>query len=78
MTRYSPKERSARFKRLAATRTNTVMDKLRILSNCANPQLYEYSDKEVKQIFDAIEDSINLTKTRFERRRRKFNWLEKQ
>lgn len=75
MSRYSSEEKKARFKRLAASRTEAVLDKLRILSNCANPQLYEYTEAEVKKIFDAIEDQLNLVKSRFRRKRReKFTW----
>jgi hypothetical protein len=75
MTRYSTEEKKTRFKRLAAARTDAVLDKLRILSNCANPQLYEYSERELKMIFDAVEDQLNIVKTRFRRKRReKFSW----
>jgi hypothetical protein len=41
------------------------MEKLRILSNLANRQLYEYSDEDVQQIFGAIEEEIRLARNRF-------------
>ena len=75
MSRYSSEEKRERFKRLAASRTDAALDKLRILSNCANPQLYEYSDSEVKKMFDAIEEQLNLVSARFKRKKReKFSW----
>lgn len=75
MSRYSEEEKQSRFKRLAAKRTEAVLEKLRILSNCANTQLYLYTDSEIKQILKAIEEQINIVKARFNKRKRsKFNW----
>lgn len=75
MGRYSEENKEARFRRLAASRTDAVIEKLRILSNCANTQLYKYSDEEVKKVFKAIEDQLNVVKARFRKRQRtKFNW----
>ena len=75
MGRYSKEEKQARFRKIAAARTDSILDKLRILSNCANTQLYDYSDNEVKQILKAIENQLNMVKIRFQKRKRnKFNW----
>jgi len=75
MDRYSKENKQDRFRRLAANRTEAVMEKLRILSNCANTQLYEYSDEEVKKILKAIEDQLNIVRARFQKKKRsKFNW----
>lgn len=54
-----------RFKRLASARTNTVIEKLEILGNCANRSNYEYSDEEVKQMILAIERKLNEVKILF-------------
>lgn len=53
------------FVRIAQKRTNAVIDKIRILSNCSNRYYYEYSDEDVKKIFSAIEDELKITKARF-------------
>jgi hypothetical protein len=53
------------FRRLASQRTNAVLERLRILSNCSNPQLYAYSDEEVRKIFAAIEKEVRLVKAKF-------------
>ena len=75
MSRYSHERKQARFRRLAAKRTDVVLDKLRILSNCANTQLYKYSDEEVKKILKAIEDQLNVVSARFRKKKRsKFSW----
>ncbi|MGH2710266.1 MAG: hypothetical protein ACRDH9_03565 [Actinomycetota bacterium] len=54
------------FLRLAERRTNAVLDKVRVLSNCANPYAYEYTDDDVKKIFAAIERELRVAKTKFQ------------
>lgn len=66
--------RHLRFKRLALKRTNTVLDKLRILGNLSNKSSYSYSDKEVDKIFKAIEDQLRTVKARFKPRKRRFKF----
>jgi len=61
----SGRKKADAFKRLAAQRTNAVLEKLRILGNCANRGLYEYSDDEVKKIFRTIQAELNKTKAKF-------------
>ena len=59
------------FLRLAEKRTQAVLERVRILSNCANPYAYEYNDEDVGKIFDAIESELDVAKGRFERYRRR-------
>ena len=54
-----------KFKRLAAIRTNVILEKLRILGNCANRNAYEYSKQDVEKIFDVIERKTKETKSKF-------------
>jgi hypothetical protein len=54
------------FQRLATKRTNAVLERLRILEHCSNPQLYEYSEEDVKKIFRAIEKELKIVKTKFQ------------
>jgi hypothetical protein len=54
-----------RFERLAEKRTRAVLDKLDILANCANERRYNYSDEEVEKIFDAIEQKVRETRSKF-------------
>ena len=70
MVENETKKRDA-FLRLAEKRTNMVIDKIRILSNCANPYAYEYSDQDVRKIFEAIEDELRAARTRFMQRKRR-------
>ncbi len=57
--------KSEAFRRLAEKRTNAVMERIRVLANCANPYAYEYTDEEVRLIFAAIEQELRLAKSKF-------------
>lgn len=59
------KLKQERFRRLASQRTNAVLHRLQILGHCANPQLYEYSEEDVRKIFRAIDLEVRTTKARF-------------
>jgi hypothetical protein len=64
--KISPTEtKREKFLRLATQRTREVLDRLRILGNCANRQLYEYSESDVRKIFSAIEDQLKAVKAKF-------------
>lgn len=58
----TPRER---FKRLATRRTNVVLKRLKILGNCANRQVYEYTEKDIDAIFSAIERKVKEIRTKF-------------
>ena len=59
--------KNQRFKRLATNRTRAILDKLRVLGHCSNKNLYNYSEEEVKEIFNAIEDEIKRVKSMFKK-----------
>lgn len=54
-----------RFRRLASQRTNAVLQKLKVLGNCANRSAYEYTEEEVQKIFSEIERRLRETKAKF-------------
>lgn len=58
----SPRER---FKRLATFRTNEILKRLKILGNCANKQIYDYSEKDIELIFSVIERKVKEIKSKF-------------
>jgi ABC-type Fe3+-hydroxamate transport system substrate-binding protein len=58
-----------RFERLAILRTNAVLDRLRILGNLSNRQMYKYSEEDVDKIFSAISKQIKETRSRFNSRK---------
>lgn len=61
----SKESKQERFRRLATQRTNAVLHRLQILGHCANPQLYDYSQEDVKKIFRAIESEMRTTRAKF-------------
>ena len=54
-----------RFKRVAETRTNAILDKLRLLGNCANSRIYTYTEKDVDRIFSVINKQIKEIRLKF-------------
>ena len=58
----NPRER---FIEVAESRTNAVLERIRILGHCSNRQLYEYSPDEVYKIFRTIEKELQKTKDKF-------------
>ena len=57
--------KSQKFIRLAENRTNKIISMIRLLGNCSNRSAYDYSDKQVQQIFDAIVNEIEEAKKKF-------------
>jgi hypothetical protein len=54
-----------RFERLATLRTNAVLDRLRILGNLSNRQMYSYSEDDVAKIFSVINERVRETRAKF-------------
>lgn len=54
-----------RFVRIAETRTNKIIDMIRLLGNCSNKGNYAYTEEDVKKIFSAIEFELKTAKTKF-------------
>jgi len=54
------------FRRLGTQRTNAVLERLRILGHCTNPQLYEYSEEDIRKMFRAIEAEVRTVKAKFQ------------
>jgi hypothetical protein len=59
------------FVRLASKRTEAVIDRVRVLSNCANPYAYEYTDEDIRKIFSAIEKELRAARAKFSAREQK-------
>lgn len=57
--------RQERFKRIAAGRTQKILDQLRLLGNCSNKSAYSYTNDEVSKIFSAIEKKTKEVRARF-------------
>ena len=54
-----------RFIRLATLRTNTVLKRLKVLGNCANRSVYEYTEQDINKIFSEVDRAVKDTKAKF-------------
>lgn len=54
-----------KFVRVAESRTNKIISMIRLLGNCSNRAAYEYSEKDIKKIFNAIEAELKAAKGKF-------------
>ena len=55
-----------KFRRLAESRVNTVLDRLRLLGQLADKKNYDYTDEQVSKIFRAIDSELKDTKSKFQ------------
>jgi hypothetical protein len=60
-------DKSQRFKRVAAARTERILDNIRLLGNCGNRNTYSYTDEEVAKIYSAIEQELKTSRARFKK-----------
>jgi hypothetical protein len=68
MEKESKKEK---FKRIAVRRTNEILEKIRLLGNCANKRSYDYTDSEINKIFFEIEKELKIAKIKFQEKKGK-------
>ena len=54
-----------KFIRIAENRTNKMIEMLRLLGNCSNKAVYEYTADEVRKIFGTLENELKIAKGRF-------------
>jgi len=54
-----------KFRRIATSRTQKVLDALRVLGNCTNTQTYEYTREEVEIFFKNIRATTEEIKQKF-------------
>lgn len=54
-----------KFVRLAEARTNKILDMMRLLGNCSNKNNYEYTEQDVRKIFNTLERELKNTKAKF-------------
>lgn len=54
-----------KFIRLAEARTNKIINMVQLLGNCSNTNAYEYTQKDIDKIFNAIEYELKEAKKKF-------------
>ena len=55
-----------RFVKIAESRTNKIIEMIRLLGNCSNKNNYSYEEEDIRQIFNAIDQELRITKTKFQ------------
>ncbi len=58
-------EKRERFVRVAENRTNKIIEMIRLLGNCSNKSNYEYDEKDINRIYDAIKKELNDSQAKF-------------
>jgi hypothetical protein len=64
-------DKSTKFRRLAKQRGERILKDLRLMANLSNRKNYEYTDEEVKKLFNAIEDELKSARYSFMRNRKR-------
>jgi len=55
------------FRRIAQSRTNEIIRKIKTLGNLSNRNSYHFTEEQVTTIFSAIEQQVALAKERFQK-----------
>ena len=53
------------FKRIAEARTNKIIHLITLLGNLSNRSYYEYTQKDITAIFDAIQVELDAQRAKF-------------
>jgi len=61
------------FKRISDNRTNKIIDLISKLHNLINPSFYEYTDDEIDNMFNRIQEELDKQRIQFINNRSKTN-----
>ena len=64
-TTAKTENKADRFKRIAAKRTQQVLEALRKLGNCSNRNTYSYAADDTSKIFNAVDQELKRIKVLF-------------
>ncbi|NCD06976.1 MAG: hypothetical protein EOL97_12730 [Spirochaetia bacterium] len=59
--------RKQNFIRIAEARTNKIINYIELLGNLSNQSYYEYNDKQIETIFDAIQNELDKQRSKFKK-----------
>ena len=62
---YTLEARKDRFKRIAESRTNRILNDIRLIGNTGNKTLYNYTQADIDKIFGIIEKKLTETRAKF-------------
>lgn len=60
-----------RFEKVASNRVQKIIDYLGLLGNCANKNNYEYTEKDVEQMFKEISRTLKEAKLSYDQQMNK-------
>lgn len=60
-------QKKDRFKRVASRRVENILNDIKSLSNCSNPNNYEYSQDDVNKMLKAIKEEFKIMETLFKK-----------
>ncbi len=77
-TQKATEQKSERFYRVAERRANNVLKALKLLGQCSNTRVYEYTDDDIQRMFREIERELRNAKQSFaaEDQSKQFRFLE--
>ncbi len=55
-----------RFLRVAAKRTEKILDMIELLGNCSNTSNYSFTAEEIHKIFSSIRNELDLQEKKFQ------------
>ena len=68
----NPKEtREEKFKRVAGRRVKEILNKMRLLRNCADKSNYFYSDEQIRKIISALKEELKMIELEFNKNKSK-------
>lgn len=59
------------FKRIADNRVNKIVDLISKLHNLSNTSFYEYTDEQINEMFNLIQNELNKQKQLFDNDKKK-------
>ncbi|MBP3920548.1 MAG: hypothetical protein J6D28_03170 [Bacilli bacterium] len=59
------------FKRIADNRVNKIVDLISKLHNLSNTSFYEYTDEQIKEMFNLIQNELDKQKQLFDNDKKK-------
>ena len=59
------RDKRKKFVELAEARVNRAVRDIRLIGNLSNRGSYEYSEKDVREIFKALQKELDAAKSRF-------------
>lgn len=59
-------KRKENFIRVAEKRTNKIIDMISLLGNLSNRSFYDYTNSQIEQIFDSIQNELDLQRLKFD------------